>query len=632
MTLSFQLWSSTRAKLSEEFKQGDHVIALAKTEFWVKGGTLSMQVLNMRHVGLGDLLERLERLRAQLASEGLFDADRKKPLPFLPACIGLVTGKDSDAEKDVLRNAQLRWPSVVFRVRHAAVQGDRAASDVAAAIRELDADPEVEVIIVARGGGDFQNLLAFSDEALLRTAAACETPLVSAIGHEADRPLLDEVADLRASTPTDAAKRVVPDVAEELARVQQARARIGSRVTAMVTHEIERLGGIRSRPVLADPGWVVAPALGGADPLGRPRVRADRLPRRARPAGPHRTRRAAARTLAEAHPRARVRDRPARRRPRAAGGRGCGARHCPPPHPERRLGLHHGRSGAVGGRGPRVEWKPCPLPPTTPPTSAAPDVSGLSYEQARDELVRVVTELEQGAATLEESLALWERGEALAKRCEEWLLGAKERLDKARAAAARRRRRPAVTQAREPRSPEHRRRRAPDRRRTRPRRDARRDRRTQGRRERQAPLQPDRAQSGLRPARLARRRRPRRARRRAPDLDRPRSHRLRGRRRRRAAGGRRPARRPRAAGRLDREPRRTRHGRARRHRLLADRSADARRAVHRTSCRASEADRPMGVGADRERRGHRPRDHRRPGVDRSTTAATCRIPATSPTS
>ena len=257
VTLSFQLWSSTRAKLSEQFAQGDHVVALAKTEFWVKGGTLSMQVLNMRHVGLGDLLERLERLRKQLASEGLFDLDRKKPLPFLPACIGLVTGKDSDAEKDVVRNAQLRWPSVNFRVRYAAVQGDRAASDVAAAIRELDADPEVEVIIVARGGGDFQNLLAFSDETLVRTAAACVTPLVSAIGHEADRPLLDEVADLRASTPTDAAKRVVPDVAEELARVQQARARIGSRVTSMVTHEIERLGGIRSRPVLADPGWVV---------------------------------------------------------------------------------------------------------------------------------------------------------------------------------------------------------------------------------------------------------------------------------------------------------------------------------------------------------------------------------------
>ena len=274
VTLSFQLWSSTRAKLSEQFAQGDRVIALAKTEFWVKGGTLSMQVLTMRHVGLGDLLERIERLRAKLSEEGLFDASRKKPLPFLPACIGLITGKDSDAEQDVLRNAQLRWPGVRFRVRHATVQGDRAAADVAAAIRELDADPEVEVIIVARGGGDFQNLLAFSDEALLRTAAACRTPLVSAIGHEADRPLLDEVADLRASTPTDAAKRVVPDVADELARVRQARSRILSRVTGMITHEIDRLGSVRSRPVMADPGRLVSQR---ADELTRWVARASEL-------------------------------------------------------------------------------------------------------------------------------------------------------------------------------------------------------------------------------------------------------------------------------------------------------------------------------------------------------------------
>jgi exodeoxyribonuclease VII large subunit len=257
VTLSFNVWSSTRAKFTEEFAQGDRVIALLKPNFWPKGGSLSMQVYEMRHVGLGDLLERLERLRRQLAEEGLFDLDRKVRLPFLPGCIGLITGKDSDAEKDVLRNAQLRWPEVRFRVRHAAVQGDRAAADVSAAIRELDADPEVDVIIVARGGGDFQNLLTFSDEGLVRTAAACVTPLVSAIGHEADRPLLDEVADLRASTPTDAAKRVVPDVAEELARVQQARGRMAMRVTALVTAEIDRIGHIRSRPALADPSWLV---------------------------------------------------------------------------------------------------------------------------------------------------------------------------------------------------------------------------------------------------------------------------------------------------------------------------------------------------------------------------------------
>ncbi|KQM15608.1 exodeoxyribonuclease VII large subunit [Plantibacter sp. Leaf171] len=256
-TVGFTIWSSVRAKIPADLKQGDHVVALVKPNYWLKGGTLTMQVMAMKHVGIGDLLERLERLRRQLADEGLFDASRKRALPFLPQCIGLVTGKDSDAEKDVLRNAELRWPSVRFRVVHAAVQGDRTPGEVVSALQTLDADPEVDVIIVARGGGDFQNLLGFSDERVVRAAAACNTPLVSAIGHEADRPLLDDVADLRASTPTDAAKRVVPDVAEEFARVQQARTRLSSRVTSMIGHEIDRLATLRTRPALADPSWIV---------------------------------------------------------------------------------------------------------------------------------------------------------------------------------------------------------------------------------------------------------------------------------------------------------------------------------------------------------------------------------------
>ncbi|WP_022886705.1 exodeoxyribonuclease VII large subunit [Glaciibacter superstes] len=256
-TVSFTIWSSVRSRLSEEFKQGDRVIALVKPNYWVKAGTLTMQVFELKHVGLGDLLERLERLRKQLSAEGLFDRSRKQSLPFLPHCIGLVTGKDSDAEKDVIRNAQLRWPAVDFRVVHAAVQGDRAAGEVTAAIRRLDDDPEVDVIIVARGGGDFQNLLAFSDETLVRAAAACRTPLVSAIGHEADRPLLDDVADLRASTPTDAAKRVVPDVSDELNRVQQARARLSTRLTGILATEVDRLTQLRSRPVLSGSSWIV---------------------------------------------------------------------------------------------------------------------------------------------------------------------------------------------------------------------------------------------------------------------------------------------------------------------------------------------------------------------------------------
>ncbi|WP_435079679.1 exodeoxyribonuclease VII large subunit [Clavibacter michiganensis] len=265
-TISFTVWSSVRAKIPADLGQGARVVALVKPNYWVKGGTLTMQVLEMRHVGLGDLLERLERLRQTLRAEGLFDADRKHRLPFLPGCIGLITGKDSDAEKDVLRNAQLRWPSVRFRVVHTAVQGDRAAGEVTRAIGVLDEDPEVDVIVIARGGGDFQNLLVFSDEKLVRTAAACRTPLVSAIGHEADRPLLDDVADLRASTPTDAAKRVVPDVSEELSRVQQARARIGMRLTSQVRGEIDRIEQLRSRPVLASTAWIVDSR---AEELGR---------------------------------------------------------------------------------------------------------------------------------------------------------------------------------------------------------------------------------------------------------------------------------------------------------------------------------------------------------------------------
>lgn len=256
-TVSFTVWRSVSQRLSGEFSQGDRVVALVKPNFWVKGGTLTVQVLELSHVGLGELLERLERLRRQLRSEGLFDQDRKRQLPFLPGLIGLVTGRDSDAEKDVIRNATLRWPGVKFKVHYAAVQGDRAAAEVTSGIQALDADPEVDVIIVARGGGDFQNLLPFSDEAVVRAAASASTPIVSAIGHEADRPLLDEVADLRASTPTDAAKRVVPDVGEELAGIDQARARMSARLGQLLAHETDRIAQLRGRPSLAQPERIV---------------------------------------------------------------------------------------------------------------------------------------------------------------------------------------------------------------------------------------------------------------------------------------------------------------------------------------------------------------------------------------
>jgi exodeoxyribonuclease VII large subunit len=226
-------------------------------DFWERSGKTSMDVLAIRKVGLGELLERIERLRQQLIKEGLTLAERKQPLPFLPNLIGLITGANSDAEKDVLQNTKARWPEVRFKVQHTPVQGDKAAPEIIKAIDLLDADPEVDVIVLARGGGSFQDLLVFSDEKVVRAVANCKTPIVSAIGHENDRPLTDEVADVRASTPTDAAKLIVPDVIEERKKISQALERISLRVVGFVQNQIELILGIRSRPILANPFTLV---------------------------------------------------------------------------------------------------------------------------------------------------------------------------------------------------------------------------------------------------------------------------------------------------------------------------------------------------------------------------------------
>lgn len=257
-TISFRLWSTTLQRIKDDPKVGDHVIACVKADYFVKSGDFTFVVSAIRPVGLGDQLEKLERLRVQLRREGLFDAVRKKPLPFLPRMIGLVTAQRSDAEKDVRRNAELRWPQVRFRVAYASVQGDRSVPETMGALRRLDDDPEVDVIIIARGGGDPQHLLGFSDERLVRAVAAASTPVVSAIGHENDHPLLDDVADLRASTPTDAAKRVVPDVSEQRAIVRQLRARLTTRLSLRVGHDIAQLEQLRSRPVLRTPEALVS--------------------------------------------------------------------------------------------------------------------------------------------------------------------------------------------------------------------------------------------------------------------------------------------------------------------------------------------------------------------------------------
>ncbi|WP_425498279.1 exodeoxyribonuclease VII large subunit [Micrococcus terreus] len=258
-SLPVTAWRNVAATLEGTVQQGSRVVACVKPSFYTKTGRLSMIVSAMRPVGIGDLLARVENLRRALDAEGLLDPSLKQPLPLLPHRIGLITGKDSDAQKDVIRNTLLRWPAAQFEMREVAVQGAHAPREVMAALADLDAHPEVDVIVIARGGGALEEvILPFSDEALVRAVAAAQTPVVSAIGHEADRPVLDDVADLRASTPTDAAKRIVPDAAQELAGITDARLRLAAGVERLVRHEAQRLEALRTRPVMAQPERLVS--------------------------------------------------------------------------------------------------------------------------------------------------------------------------------------------------------------------------------------------------------------------------------------------------------------------------------------------------------------------------------------
>ncbi len=229
------------------------VVMYSKVSWYAKSGSLSMSVKEIRQVGVGELLARLEQLKNLLASEGLFAADRKQPLPFLPKVVGLICGRNSDAEKDVVENAKRRWPAVQFEIREVAVQGAAAVVEVSAALRELDANPDVDVIIITRGGGSFEDLLPFSDESLVRLVADARTPIVSAIGHEKDAPLLDLVADWRASTPTDAGKRVVPDLIEEQRKIRNLQDRSLRYMQNMLSNELAAIAQIKSRPIFKDP-------------------------------------------------------------------------------------------------------------------------------------------------------------------------------------------------------------------------------------------------------------------------------------------------------------------------------------------------------------------------------------------
>ena len=229
------------------------IVMYAKPSWYTKNGSLSFSAREIRQVGVGELLARLEALKNQLAGEGLFNSDRKVALPLLPKVIGLICGRNTDAEKDVVENAKRRWPSVQFEIREVTVQGAAAVSEVSEALRELEANKDVEVIIITRGGGSFEDLLPFSDEGLVRLAASCATPIVSAIGHEKDSPLLDLVADYRASTPTDAAKRVVPDISEEIAMIEAMRDRARRTLVNRLDLEATRITNFRNRPVMKDP-------------------------------------------------------------------------------------------------------------------------------------------------------------------------------------------------------------------------------------------------------------------------------------------------------------------------------------------------------------------------------------------
>mgnify|MGYP000520609974 FL=1 len=229
------------------------IVMYAKPSWYTKNGSLSFSAREIRQVGVGELLARLEALKNQLAGEGLFNSDRKVALPLLPKVIGLICGRNTDAEKDVVENAKRRWPSVQFEIREVTVQGAAAVSEVSDALRELEANKDVEVIIITRGGGSFEDLLPFSDEGLVRLAASCTTPIVSAIGHEKDSPLLDLVADYRASTPTDAAKRVVPDISEEIAMIEAMRDRARRTLVNRLDLELTRITNFKNRPVMKDP-------------------------------------------------------------------------------------------------------------------------------------------------------------------------------------------------------------------------------------------------------------------------------------------------------------------------------------------------------------------------------------------
>ena len=258
MSISVMCYKTVLASV-QPLPANARVVIYAKPSWFTKNGSLTLSAKEIRQVGVGELLARLEALKDKLSAEGLFSYSNKIALPKLPRKVGLICGRNTDAEKDVVENARRRWPAVQFEIREVAVQGAAAVVEVSDALRELEADPDVDVIIITRGGGSFEDLLPFSDESLVRLAASCTTPIVSAIGHEKDAPLLDLVADYRASTPTDAAKNVVPDIAQEIADIEKMRDRMLRSLTTRIDYESSLINQLRTRPVMKDPLAILSP-------------------------------------------------------------------------------------------------------------------------------------------------------------------------------------------------------------------------------------------------------------------------------------------------------------------------------------------------------------------------------------
>jgi exodeoxyribonuclease VII large subunit len=237
LDISIQVVASTSLieGLSPPLTEGSRIVMHASVEWWNKKGDIKLRAHAIQNVGVGDLLVRIQMLRNALEAEGLFKPERKKRLPFLPRKVGLITGRDTDALKDVVVNARRRWPSTQFEIKEIPLQQQGTPLAATKAMQELEAMADVDVIVIARGGGSFEDLLPWSDEGLVRAVAKCSKPVVSAIGHEADHPILDDVADVRASTPTDAARKIVPDLEDESAQV----ARNASRLQDLKTRWFE---------------------------------------------------------------------------------------------------------------------------------------------------------------------------------------------------------------------------------------------------------------------------------------------------------------------------------------------------------------------------------------------------------